>query len=1027
MWIQALMTILVLFFSPLCWGELDWQTRDGWDEAFTQFAEWDGEFEKHCGNSPCQCLSPSQRNFEALREAVNHEAEWEWVTNKIREHIPQIQANQREFHSFAYDLLHPEEASSQEHFEKSERYFNDFQLLLAYTDQHRNLKKQLHKSCEVHFKGNIKLNTGQCKKLKDQIQILESGMALVYEQSPLLAMEPMQTWLGLELKRSNGAERSDSNNVRGFEQRLAQAAKQAADISGDKGREYLEILEVTSREKQHKILYSEKLLVELGPGSDFGRPTPEGRRDKSVLCRLSSRIYKEKAAGVLKGFVKNVGLVVLPGTSIKLARWLAGAKTLSKTTLVGVGLTAESAGVLDAWNDIEKQERKCEQLKNSFYTWQETSSLLDRDQGRVQLQDVKDCEKGLYLQKQMLVIAAVGGTVSGVSDGLSASKLAVSSRGHPAKTLERLSAVGQKLRSTLDEITLAGVFRAKSQPFKKQYATFDGISSKDNQRYMDMMSDEAIMKGKVSMEFELSFLKSLNDTTLRDKGFATALGNFGKSRFTEHLRKNLGSKYDEMMKYSDYKSIRVALDDSPEVRAALSKAYADTLNDVDELFKQYPEAAELMRRRGTQASGSVRKQFNAGLGKGVRGPDRAMKMARHSRSLPESQAGQLRDFDEFSSTFNQQAINIELRRRSVQKTLLGTRQGSKALRKVGDGVYVLNADAIQILRKSSLSRRMRNTPEAAREADDEYFGKIRIGFQQQFGVNLSRDQVQEIVALHHSLDEFSPGFFSVKRTDMSLDQMTADSKRKTFITFDREKAGATNEEEIAAALAGKPDISAETAIVHARLGVEKADEVLSHWRTTVRETGFHSLSREGKIRLFGGEEVFAKLTKIEQQRYLQGTYLDDFVRISADDAFLAGRGVLNSEDLEAIHRGLAQSDIGGLTRTTVGQVRPARASEWLGALSGGRIGKSPAQLAQAAGEYREAVSKKMVEEFYRHVRPGRGKKPYFEVRADYSRPWERTQVYVYGPVSSEDRRSLLQAYFRAVPTLMRGGLKFVEP
>lgn len=1035
--------IVFLLSAGIASGKSEWEERHFGDHIASEAAEWLSGFEEQCPQSQCDRLTPNADNLDDLQEAVNYQAEWEWLTGEIKSREPLIAHNQKRLFNLYYNLKFGGSDRPGTVDDQAQRAYDNYLNLVEYTDRYQTLSQEYKFHCGFQVKGVRTDHTPACKEKKAEMDLAALGISQVYEESPLLAMGPMQSKLMQDVEASKGKSQAEFISQSSFERRLSQAAHKAYTIAVKKGREYRQILREDDKEKRRKILHSPNLLAELDPGrmSFSGVDADQIKKERPVTCRLAARIHREGAAKFLKESAKTVGLIVLPGGAVGLVgRLILGSSRLKsaivgsgklKATLVATGVTAEAAGVGLGWQDLKSDERKCQQLRDRYYTTSDIMIQSGRQASAASYEAVQNCEAELSAKKQMLIVGGLLGGAGGVMTGIgSYTKLTAPAPLYKSTWKQRLRQTSERLRSSAKEARLAFKFgmSPKTKTFKKDHATFDGIGEADNARFIDAMKKPGGFKKKVTMEFEMSFLKPLNDVTLRDKTFATALGNFGKKRFAENLKKQLGSKYDKALKYKDYKSVRVALDDSPEVRAALQRAYSDTITDVEKLFAdQFPEASELLRIRGNPASGNVSKQFNGGMGSGVRGPDKAMKMARHARSMDPKDAKKLHHYDNHVDTFDAQARNIETARRKVQKILLKAPNGRRALAKVRDGVYVLSSDAVQIIRKSSLKRRMRNSPEAEAAADNEYFGKIRMGLYQQTGVKLDYDEVRALVRSHQALDEFSPSFFSVKPTSMNVDEMSPDIARKTFMTFDREKAGATNEEAIARRLAGQRNVSAESTIIQARQGVDDADEILAGWRSDLQNLAFHSLSREGKIRLAGGSEEFAKLGKVEQGRYLRGEQLDQYMRISADDAFLTGRGVLTEEDLATIGRAIAQSEIGDVTRTTIGTVSPSRYHRVLSRLTHGRLGQSPGQLAQSAGEFREAVSKRFVESIYRKGRPGKTKKPYFEVRANRERPWERVDIIVYGRHSRTDRTLFERAFKESVEEMGRAGrVRFVE-
>ncbi|MCS6837994.1 MAG: hypothetical protein NZ480_04020 [Bdellovibrionaceae bacterium] len=99
--------------------------------------------------------------------------------------------------------------------------------------------------------------------------------------------------------------------------------------------------------------------------------------------------------------------------------------------------------------------------------------------------------------------------------------------------------------------------------FTERYLNYRATSVKENQEWMAAASAATVDSKKTFLSLEITQLKTLNDT-LKDKDFVTALVNLHKEIFMQNLQA-WKSKHPnlKLQVYSDYKSIRLAIEQSP--------------------------------------------------------------------------------------------------------------------------------------------------------------------------------------------------------------------------------------------------------------------------------------------------------------------------------------------------------------------------------------------------------------------------------------------------------------------------------
>lgn len=1044
---------LLLISNMLLAQNYNWQ-QDSYYDRFNKagqslasdFAEYMSEFEKHCGNTTkeqyCTTTNTSIESLQDVSESINILAEWEWVKSRTAEQLATIQNKKMHYDRIEQMSQNLNWVGDPESEALFKQYFDDYQKLATIQLSYYELEKKADEVCRSSYgtRYDVTRRTNdKCLKLKSGLKELEDSMSSIIQNAPLLATESVQ-----KLLTEENIDKPIS--IEDFIKRpLNRAAEQASKFATEKFKSYYDIASGkfdNQPEAIKQILHDPVLLMELNPTSEwFGdRPT---EFDKPTVCRLSQRIYREKAASVLWGFTKDVGTMATPWAAVTGAKALIGASRTIKLTKNGLRTTFFSTALASTGVEIgqlQDELQKCEQTIQNF----QVSENINYD-------EVTECreKQNQYAFNTALVVTGQFFPLADRSEALF----------DPTQRLSRQKLRDMYQRGRYNSYQLKMWVEKKAfhaSPERKRYveanSEFTEIGVEQNRQFINRINNDDF-DGKMVFAAEHSFLKHHNDVAPNDKGFATALNNDFKKTLYENLRKELGNeKLNNADKYSDYKNIKVVLDDTPENRKAVQRAYAKTKEHIRDTFENDLRLAKNLieaSSRNTPAS-DIDKIFNAGIATGSRAPDKALKLARENRKRHPEHGGAfsiksentkpdlallraraeyddelidadfVRDYESFKPIFDEQANNVEKQRLNVMDALLrshpmNTTQRNKSqllqdyeesglLVRANDKTdnYVLSTDAIQILRKANAPR-IRGASSSEAWGREIYLKKIQDKYQSRFGVKIEKEQLEDFIEYHHALDDFSPPFYSERRIDMSASNAKAD-----VIAIDREMAGAVNEQNVALRFAGKSVTNDEEALAMAREGVDSATSVLKTWRENIRGSVIKNLSVPGRIRLMG-EERFNKLPQIERDKVLAGEYSDKafegVIKSSADDFLITPATKMTDSDLNQISRAIALSPERNHTRVSIAEAYPDSGLNRMRRLLFNRK-STLGDLAQKQAEAGEDYAKRILDELSKNT--GRDYfKPNIQIRSSRtSLGTKRFKVLVRDQLTPQQKEDL---------------------
>ncbi|MCH2533053.1 MAG: hypothetical protein MK008_01270 [Bdellovibrionales bacterium] len=1068
---------LILISNMLLAQNYNWQ-QDSYYDRFNKagqslasdFSEYLSEFEKHCGNTTkeqyCTTTNTSIESLQDVSESINMLAEWEWVKSRTAEQLATIQNKKMHYDRISQMSKNLNWVGDPESEALFKQYYDDYQKLSTIQLSYYELEKKADEVCRRSYGTRYDVTrrtSDKCLKLQKGLKELENSMSMIIENAPLLATEPVQ-----KLLTEENVDKPIS--IEDFIKRpLNQSADQASSFAAEKYKSYYEIASGkfdNQPETIKEILHDPVLLMELDPTSEwFGeRPT---EFDKPTVCRLSQRIYREKAASVLWGFTKDVGTMATPWAAVTGAKALIGASRTIKLTKNGLRTTFFSTALASTGVEIgqlQDELQKCEQTIQNF----QVSESINYD-------EVTECreKQNQYAFNTALVVTGQFFPLADRSDALF----------DPTQRLSRKKLKDMYQRSRYNSYQLKMWVEKKTflaSPERKRYveanSEFTDIGVEHNRNFINRINNDDF-EGKMVFAAEHSFLKHHNDVAPNDKGFATALNNDFKKTLYENLRQELGDDVlQKADKYSDYKNIKVVLDDTPENREAVQRAYMKTKKHIRDTFEEDLRLAKNLieaSSRNTPAS-DIDKIFNAGIATGSRAPDKALKLARENRKRHPEHGGAfyiksentkpdlallkartefddelidadyVRDYESFKPIFDEQANNVEKQRLNVMDALLRShpmnttqRNKSQLLQDYEESGllvrannsndnYVLSTDAIQILRKANAPR-IRGASSSEAWGREIYLKKIQDKYQSRFGVKIEKEQLEDFIEYHHALDDFSPPFYSERRIDMSASNAKAD-----VIAIDREMAGAVNEQNVALRFAGKSVTNDEEALAMAREGVDSATSVLKKWRENIRGSVIENLSVPGRIRLMG-EERFNKLPQVERDKVLAGQFsemaFEGVIKSSADDFLITPAAKLTESDLNQISRAIAQSPEKNHTRVSIAEAYPDTGINRLRRQLFNRK-STLGDLAQKQAEVGEDYAKRILDELSKNT--GRDYfKPNIQIKSSRtSLGTKRFKVIVRDQLSPRQRdnlqRSINEVMGRNWGTSY-GGVEYIPP
>lgn len=1068
---------IILVSQSLLAQNYSWQ-KDSYYDRFNKagqslasdFAENLSEFEKHCGDTTkeeyCAISNTSVESVSEISESLNMMSEWEWVKSRTTEQLPVIQNKIIHYKRIQQMSENKNWLGDQESELLFTQYYEDFKNLSDIQLSYYELEQKANDTCRTSYGTRTNVSRGQpkrCQQLLEALGQLENSMAMIIESSPLLATGPMQNLLSEEnIEKPISIE----NFINGP---LNKAAKDAHKFATNKFKTYYEVGSGqfdNDNEKIKEILHDPVLLIELDPQSEwFGDKST--KFDRPTLCRLSQRIYKEKAAEVLWGFTKDVGTMATPWAAVTGTKALLGANKAINLTKNGLRTTFFTAAFASSGIEVSRLQEeleKCDQLIENF----QVSDKVDYKQ-------VAECrdKKSQFAFTTALVVTGQFFPLADRTDALF----------EPTQRLSRKKLKDMYQRSRFSAYQLKLWIDKKNfqiSPERKRYvqthSDFKEVGVKQNRQFIDRVNNDNF-DGKMVFAAEHSFLKYHNDVAPNDKAFATALNNDFKKTLHDNLKKELGDEaFGVADKYSDYKNIMLVVDDTKENRQAVQRAYMKTKQHIRDRFNNDLKLAEhLIKSSSKQTPTSdIDKIFNAGIATGSRAPDKALKLARESRKRHPEHGGAfhiksedtkpdlelikarteygkelydsdyVRDYQSFKASFDEQANNVERQRQNVMDALLRSHplnvtrtNRSRLLQDYEDSgllirtnpnseEFVLSTEAIQILRKANAPR-IRGQRSSEAWGREIYLSKIQEKYKNNFGVRIEKEQLEDFIEYHHSLDDFSPPFYSEKRIDMSAVNAKAD-----VIAIDREMAGAVNEQNVAIQFAGKSVTNDEEALVMARKGVDDATGILKSWRKNVQNSVIENLSVPGRIRLMG-EQRFNSLPQAERNKVLAGEYSElafkDVIKSSADDFLITPAQKMTDSDLNQISRAISVSSEKNHTRLSIAEAYPDSGISKIRKRVFNRKA-TVGDLVQKQAEMGEDYAKRILDQVSKNTHRGHFK-PKIQIRSSRtSIGTKKFEVIVRDNLTPEQQQILQQSIDDVMGRGLGspyGGVKFLSP
>ncbi|MCM2280195.1 MAG: hypothetical protein NDJ89_19175 [Oligoflexia bacterium] len=234
------------------------------------------------------------------------------------------------------------------------------------------------------------------------------------------------------------------------------------------------------------------------------------------------------------------------------------------------------------------------------------------------------------------------------------------------------------------------------QEFKRAYADFDGISTRDNLAFIaQTLVPQRRAKPLVYFNGETAITKELNDHVFKDdKELVTAFMNFFKSELFARIQKDPVLAPRIRTRYHNFKQLRVGIEDtSLEIDERLAKAYAEAAQSFDRKIEELGLKERLLSAQGLAQDPLT---WNlAGIGRSV---DEADAAARHARVLGGHGLIPAQSFEQVKASLDEKLLRIETLRKRVHSALFRTR----LLTPHRNGQTILAPWVIDALRKLEL-------------------------------------------------------------------------------------------------------------------------------------------------------------------------------------------------------------------------------------------------------------------------------------------------------------------------------------
>jgi hypothetical protein len=375
---------------------------------------------------------------------------------------------------------------------------------------------------------------------------------------------------------------------------------------------------------------------------------------------------------------------------------------------------------------------------------------------------------------------------------------------------------------------------AETQRLIDRYADFRGITNRENAAYIALADGTNPLSSRVRLFFEVenSVLKNLNDVVFGSKDASNAAVNLFKSIFDRRLRNDPVLRRAIAGRYSDYKSMRLALlSDSPDVIQALQRAYSESADEFARALQDSPLSELIRGRSGTL--GDPRSWNLAGVG---RSADEASLAARTSRSFAAPGGTPLTEFPATQAFISDRLRTVEQLRSSLEREIPAStgilRESSRV-----PGRMILSEDAIDAVRK------------AKGATYDETIAALRSRLERRFGVTVTEAQTRQIYEYATFGDSLSPSVVQAERTVIDLGRA-----RHGIVSVDIAGLGGRNLAETldAATAAGT---SSERAVTLARDSFRRVSSELDQLRGDFARALDRTLGAgTGRRTLFSGDD-----------------------------------------------------------------------------------------------------------------------------------------------------------------------------
>ncbi len=278
-------------------------------------------------------------------------------------------------------------------------------------------------------------------------------------------------------------------------------------------------------------------------------------------------------------------------------------------------------------------------------------------------------------------------------------------------------------------------------------------------------------------EVENAVLKSLNDQVFKSKDLVDETENLWRALLLEELQTSPVLEPALRGQYQDFKSLRFALDSSPQVEAAFSQAYQRASTRFSEKILSSSLADSIAR--GPAAFRNPAHWHKAAVGNSV---DEAGLSARYARSLTSQEPITLQTIEAASPWIGTQAIQADLLRKQWSDSL--SAEAKRKLLLAPPSPAVPSSSVFELVRKVDFSDLTRGIQELGDKIE------------KRFGIKLTTPQLQQLRGYTSAVDAFSVGILIPERVVNDLAPA-----QNGILSADFAGQGGRNLEETAAALA----------------------------------------------------------------------------------------------------------------------------------------------------------------------------------------------------------------------------------